>query len=83
MYGQTPGADLIVDGYGDAEFGGKRSIGIAHGGFHVIVKGGLVSLKAQAQGGVTRTSNEAETIKFTHTWRRSRFGTISQIWAGP
>ena len=66
-YGQMPGADISIDGYGDAEFGGNRSTGRALGGYSIMVKGGLVSLKAHEQGGVTRSSNEAETITFTDT----------------
>jgi hypothetical protein len=57
---QAPGADLIVDGYGDAEFRVNRSTGTSLGGFNVMVKDELLSLKAHAQGSATRTSNEAE-----------------------
>jgi hypothetical protein len=58
----------ILSGTFDSfEFGGNHSTGRTLGGFNVMVKGGVVSLKAQEQGGVTHSANEAETITFTDT----------------
>jgi hypothetical protein len=67
VYGQAPGADMIVDGHGGAECGGTAAPAEPSADTTSWLKVELCPSKAHEQGSVTCSSNEAESITFTDT----------------